>query len=114
MNKFFVIYVIIVSSSIVLIESRGLDLPLSGGCQGVNSKCISGTQCCSGYCFWKKCCRSSGEQALTPSECCFSFTTNTNGFQCCSQHAQPCKEDKDCCPGQGKCSETTSTAKLCI
>ena len=99
----------------MMIESRSLDLPFSSGCQNIQSNCTSGAQCCSGNCQKKRCCRLSGQQVPTPSECCFSFISNSNGFFCCSQHAQPCKSDTDCCPGKAKCVKTPSTrSKLCI
>ena len=98
----------------MMIESRTLDLPLSSGCKNIQSSCTSGTQCCSGNCQTNRCCRSSGQQVPTPSECCFSFIPNTNGFFCCSQHAQPCKTDADCCPGKGKCSKGSTTISRCI
>ena len=98
MSQFLVIFLVILSS-IILIESRMLDLPWSSGCKQLNSNCTSSTECCSGLCQNKKC-------VVQPCRRIHSSCNGTN-LKCCD--GLSCRSwDKKCCRSSGQQSLTPS------
>ncbi|CAF0799340.1 unnamed protein product [Rotaria sp. Silwood1] len=89
-------------------------------CRRINETCDEQTNiCCTGLQCGSsptKCCRPAGQRALYQAECCSKYwipDSVGNGGKCCSQHAEPCSDNTDCCSPLEHCKNTT-WSYLCV